>query len=99
MSFYRDVSRENTENEDICLIRLFSHPRNLKLAGVTCAVSNKAINHLWNFVTGWMSRVKFGEVAVRPIFIFKPKKSCNFVILLFVRAQSENSVEMIYENL
>ncbi len=45
----RDVSRENIENDDICLLRLFSHTR--KFAGVTRAVSNKAINYLWNFVT------------------------------------------------
>ena len=59
-----------------------------------------SLNYLWNFVTGWLGVMsEIGEVAVRPIFIFKPKKSCNFVILLFVRAQSENSVHMIYENL
>ena len=42
----RDVSLEDNKNEYICLTRLFSHPRNLKLAGITRAVSNKAINYL-----------------------------------------------------
>ena len=39
---------KKNKNEDICLLRLFSHTRNLKFAGVTRTVSNKVINHLWN---------------------------------------------------